>query len=184
MTALIIILVLVVLCVLYYISMNNTFVSLQNKIEEAFSTMDVYLTKRADLVPNLVNCVKGYMTHETQTLEAVVAARNKAVSAGSHEEKIQAADELSSGISKIVALAESYPELKADTMFNNLMNQLNSLEDDIATSRRYYNGVVRQYNTKIDSFPSSIVAKQKNLVRQPLYEVSDESKRENVKVEF
>ena len=178
---LIAIVVLAVLAVLYFISTNNAFVALQNKIEEAFSTMDVYLVKRAELIPNIVATVKGYAKHETETLEKVVAARNSAVTAG---DKIAADTELTKAVRQVFALAESYPELKANTYFLNLQQQRSSIEEDIATSRRYYNGVVRQYNTKLQSFPSSLVASAKGLVRQPMFEVSDDSQRQNVKVEF
>ncbi len=178
---LIAIVVLAVLAVLYFISTNNAFVALQNKIEEAFSTMDVYLVKRAELIPNIVATVKGYAKHETETLEKVIAARNSAVTAG---DKIAADTELTKAVRQVFALAESYPELKANTNFLNLQQQLSSIEEDIATSRRYYNGVVRQYNTKLQTFPSSLVASSKGLVRQPLFEVSDDSQRQNVKVEF
>ena len=178
---LIAIVVLAVLAVLYFISTNNAFVALQNKIEEAFSTMDVYLVKRAELIPNIVATVKGYAKHETETLEKVVAARNSAVTAG---DKIAADTELTKAVRQVFALAESYPEVKANTNFMNLHQQLSSIEEDIATSRRYYNGVVRQYNTKLQSFPSSLVASAKGLVRQPMFEVSDDSQRQNVKVEF
>ncbi|MBR2826731.1 MAG: LemA family protein [Erysipelotrichaceae bacterium] len=178
---LIAIVVLAVLAVLYFISTNNAFVALQNKIEEAFSTMDVYLVKRAELIPNIVATVKGYAKHETETLEKVIAARNSAVTAG---DKIAADTELTKAVRQVFALAESYPELKANTNFLNLQQQLSSIEEDIATSRRYYNGVVRQYNTKLQTFPSSLVASAKGLVRQPMFEVSDDSQRQNVKVEF
>lgn len=178
---LIAIVVLAVLAVLYFVSTNNAFVALQNKIEEAFSTMDVYLVKRAELIPNIVATVKGYAKHETETLEKVIAARNSAVTAG---DKIAADTELTKAVRQVFALAESYPELKANTNFLNLQQQLSSIEEDIATSRRYYNGVVRQYNTKLQSFPSSLVASAKGLVRQPMFEVSDDSQRQNVKVEF
>jgi len=178
---LIAIVVLAVLAVLYFISTNNAFVALQNKIEEAFSTMDVYLVKRAYLIPNIVATVKGYAKHETETLEKVIATRNSAVTAS---DKIAADTELTKAVRQVFALAESYPELKANTNFLNLQQQLSSIEEDIATSRRYYNGVVRQYNTKLQSFPSSLVASAKGLVRQPMFEVSDDSQRQNVKVEF
>ena len=178
---LIAIVLLAVLAVLYFISTNNAFVALQNKIEEAFSTMDVYLVKRAELIPNIVATVKGYAKHETETLEKVIAARNSAVTAG---DKIAADTELTKAVRQVFALAESYPELKANTNFLNLQQQLSSIEEDIATSRRYYNGVVRQYNTKLQTFPSSLVASAKGLVRQPMFEVSDDSQRQNVKVEF
>lgn len=177
----IVLIVLVVLCVLYAITTNNSFVALQNKIEEAFSTMDVYLVKRAELIPNLVATVKGYAKHEGETLEKVIAARNSAVTPG---EKMAAESDITSAVRSVFALAEAYPELKANTNFLNLQQQLASIEEDIATSRRYYNGVVRQYNTKLQSFPSNLIAGMNHLEKQPLFEVSDDSQRQNVKVEF
>ena len=178
---LIAIIVIAVLAVLYFISTNNAFVALQNKIEEAFSTMDVYLVKRAELIPNIVATVKGYAKHETETLEKVVAARNSAVTAS---DKIAADTELTKAVRQVFALAEAYPELKANTNFLNLQDQLSKIEDDIATARRYYNGVVRQYNTKLQTFPSSLVASYNHLEKQPMFEVSDDSQRQNPKVEF
>ncbi len=180
-TFFIVLIILLVLAVIYYIATNNAFVALQNKIEEAFSTMDVYLVKRAELIPNLVATVKGYAKHEGETLEKVIAARNAATTT---TEKMAAESELTSAVKQIFALAEAYPELKANTNFLNLQQQLSQIEEDVATSRRYYNGVVRQYNTKLQSFPSSIVASAKGLVKQPLFEVSDDSQRQSVKVEF
>lgn len=173
-----------ILCVVYYISTYNGFVALQNKIEEAFSTMDVYLVKRSDLIPNLVNVVKGYTKHESETLEKIVAARQNGLSAKTNAEKIAAADELSQAVKGLSVVVEAYPELKADTNFVNLQKELSKIEEDVATSRRYYNGVVRQYNTKVQSFPSNIVANAKGFVRQPLFEVSDDAQRDSVKVEF
>ena len=181
---LIFLVIIAVICVLYYISTFNGLVALQNKIEEAFSTMDVYLVKRSDLIPNLVATVKGYAAHEQDTLEKVINARNKAVSAKDAEGKIAAESELTGAVRGLLALSENYPELKADGTFMKLQDQLASIEEDVATSRRYYNGVVRQYNTKIQSFPSSIIASSRGMVKQPLFEVSDESQRDSVKVEF
>ncbi len=173
--------ILAVLCVVYYISAYNGFIRLQNMIEEAFSTMDVYLVKRAELIPNLVNVVKGYAKHETDTLEKVIAARNAATTPAA---KIEADSKMTEAIRGVFALSESYPELKADKSFTLLQQQLNDIENEIASSRKYYNGVVRQYNTKVQAFPTSIIANAKGFVRQPLFEVSDDRQRENVKVEF
>lgn len=171
----------VVLAAIYYISTYNGFIRLQNMIEEAFSTMDVYLVKRAELIPNLVNTVKGYAKHESETLEKVILARNAATS---NAEKMAADSQLTEAIKSVFALAESYPELKSNSNFMLLQQQLTDIENDIAKSRKYYNGVVRQYNTKIQTFPSSLIANSRNFVRQPLFEVSDDRQRENVKVEF
>lgn len=176
-----VILGLAVLAAIYYVSTFNGFIRLQNMIEEAFSTMDVYLVKRAELIPNLVNVVKGYAKHESETLEKVILARNAATT---NAEKMEADNQITEALKSVFALAESYPELKSNSNFLLLQQQLNDIENDIANSRKYYNGVVRQYNTKIQSFPSSLIAQAKNFVRQPLFEVSDDRQRENVKVEF
>lgn len=171
----------VVLAAIYYVTTYNGFIRLQNMIEEAFSTMDVYLVKRAELIPNLVNTVKGYAKHESETLEKVILARNAATS---NAEKMAADSQLTDAIKSVFALAESYPELKSNSNFMLLQQQLTDIENDIAKSRKYYNGVVRQYNTKVQTFPSSLIANSKNFVRQPLFEVSDDRQRDNVKVEF
>ena len=176
--------VLLIAVVIYAISTHNTLVSLQNKISEAFSTMDVFLVKRSDLIPNLVATVKGYAKHESETLENVIAARNKALTATTNTEKLAAESDLSGAISKLFALAESYPDLKANQNFLSLQGDLKEMENDIASSRRYYNGVVRQFNTMLETIPSRFVASAMNLQKEPLYEVSDEKQRENVKVEF
>ena len=171
----------VVLAAIYYVTTYNGFIRLQNMIEEAFSTMDVYLVKRAELIPNLVNTVKGYAKHESETLEKVILARNAATS---NAEKMAADSQLTDAIKSVFALAESYPELKSNSNFMLLQQQITDIENDIAKSRKYYNGVVRQYNTKVQTFPSSLIANSKNFVRQPLFEVSDDRQRDNVKVEF
>ncbi len=175
------VLVLVVLLFLWYISTYNGFVRKQNLIDEAFATMDVYLVKRYDLIPNLVSTVKGYAAHEAETLEKIVNARNRGAS---RADQLQNEGEISSQIKSIFALAESYPDLKANTSFLNLQQTLTGIEDEIAKSRKYYNAVVRDYNTAIASFPGSIVANMKNFLREPLFEVSSEAQRENVKVDF
>ncbi len=175
---------LVVVLVIYLVGAYNGFVVSRNKVEEAFSTMDVYLIKRSDLIPNLVETVKGYAKHEKETLENVIKARNMAVSATTPEDKIKAAGEMSGMLSRLFALAESYPDLKANTNFQDLMAQLKVVEEDIANARKYYNGIVRQYNTSIEVFPANIVANMFKFVKKPLFEVEDESQRKNVKVEF
>ncbi|MBQ1478197.1 MAG: LemA family protein [Erysipelotrichaceae bacterium] len=181
MTFIIIILAIVVVAFLWYISTYNGFVRKQNLIDEAFATMDVYLTKRYDLIPNLVATVKGYAAHEAETLEKIVNARN---AGASRADQIKADEEVTTQIRQIFALAESYPDLKANESFLSLQNSLSSIEDEIAKSRKYYNAIVRDYNTSIASFPGSIVANMKNFLREPLFEVSSEAQRENVKVEF
>lgn len=149
MIAIIVIGVIALLIVLYILSSYNAFVRLNNQVKEAFSTMDVYLKKRWDLIPNLVETVKGYAKHEKGTLEEVVKLRNSAYDGMSDEEKIEANAKISAVIPKIMALAEAYPNLKANENFMNLSNQISSLEEDIANSRKYYNAIVRKFNDKV-----------------------------------
>ncbi len=175
---------LVILIALYAVSGYNSLVSLRNQVEEAFSTMDVYLTKRYDLIPNLVETVKGYAKHEKETLEAVISARNKAVNATTMEGKIEAENAMSGVIGRLFALAEAYPDLKANTNFLDLQTQLKSIEDDIANARKYFNGVTRQYNTKIEVFPMNLLAGIFGFTKKPLFVVADEQQRQNVKVSF
>lgn len=174
----------VAIIALYVMATYNGFINLRNSVEEAFSTMDVYLKKRYDLIPNLVETVKGYAKHEATTLEEVIKARNVAASADNIEDAIAAQGELQKTLAHLFALAESYPDLKANTNFLDLQNQLSNIETEIAQSRKFYNGVVKTYNIKLESFPSNIVGGMFNFTRKPLYEVSDASERENVKVEF
>lgn len=179
----IILIVILVLLVIYLISTYNTFVRLRNSVREAFSTMDVYLKKRWDMIPNIVNTVKGFAKHEKETLEGVIKLRNGAYDSMSPEEKIATNQELSRGITKIMALAEAYPDLKANTNFMDLSNQLAKVEDDISNSRKYYNAVVRRYNDKIEMFPSNLVASIFGFKLEKMFEIVEEE-RENVKVEF
>lgn len=171
------------LLVLYALSTYNALVGLNNKVKEAFSTMDVYLKKRWDLIPNIVETVKGYAKHESETLENVIKLRNSAYDNMSDNEKIKTNEALTSGINKIMALAESYPDLKANENFRDLSNQLTKIEDDIANSRKYYNGVVRIFNNKTEMFPSNIFAKLFGFKSKEMFEAAA-SERENVKVEF
>ena len=180
---LIILVVVIVLIILYLISCYNKFVKLNNMVEEAFATMDVYLKKRWDLIPNLVNTVKGYAKHEQETLEKVIGLRTGSYDSLSPEEKIEANKQLSAGITKIMALAESYPDLKANQNFMDLSNQLTGVEEDIANSRKYYNAVVKKFNDAIMVFPSNIVASIFKFKSKKMFEI-DNSERENVKVEF
>ena len=180
----IIVLAVVVLLVLWLVSSYNGFVRLRNKSEEAFSAMDVSLKKRYDLIPNFVETVKGYAKHEQDTLQAVINARNMAMNANSPEQKIANDNALSGTLKSLFALTESYPDLKANQNFLSLQNQLSRIEEEIAGSRRYYNGVVNKYNTKTEMFPGNILASLFGFKRKPLYEVNSESERENVKVSF
>lgn len=178
------VLIILAVIVVYIIAEKNAFVTLGNSTDEAFSTMDVYLKKRHDLIPNLVETVKGYAKHESGTLEAVINARNKAVSAGTNEEKLKAEGEVTGALKNLFALAESYPDLKANASFLQLQKQLQDMENEIADSRKYYNGCVKQFNIKVESFPSSLIANMFHYQKQPMFAVADESERENVKVQF
>lgn len=184
MKIIIIIAVIIVIIAIWFISAYNGFIKLKNKIEEAFSTMDVYLKKRWDLVPNLVNSVKGYAKHEQETLSKVTEMRAKSYESMTANEKVEAGMNLGSALSRLIATAESYPDLKANENFVNLQNQLNEIENDIANSRKYYNGCVRQMNTKVESFPSNIIAGMFHFEKFRMYEVEEAGERENVKVEF
>lgn len=167
----------------WYISCYNGLQTLKNKVEEAWSTIDVQLKKRYDLIPNLVATVKGYAKHESGTLEAVVAARNAAMSARG-DEKLQAENALSGTLKSLFALQEQYPDLKADAQFLDLQRQLKSVEDELAAARRYYNGVVKEINTKIDVFPSSFVARRMRLEKRAYFELESAEERQSVRVEF
>ena len=174
----------VVLLVLWLIASYNKLVRGKNKVEEAFSTMDVYLKKRFDLIPNLVETVKGYAKHESETLEKVIAARNAAGSSQNMEERVKNEAALSGALKNIFALAESYPDLKANTNFMDLQGQLKQVEEDIANARKFYNAVVRNYNNDVMTIPTNIIASLFHFEKQPMYEVADAAERENVKVSF
>lgn len=181
-TALIIV-VPVVIIIGLLIGGYNTFVKKRNKTQEAYSTMDVHLKKRYDLIPNLVNCVKGYAKHEKETLEKVISARNMAQSSTTVTDKIANENILSGTLKSLFAISEAYPDLKANTQFLDLQQQLKQIEKDIASARTYYNAVVNDFNTTIESFPSNILAKMCKFKRLPLFEI-DGTMRENVEVKF
>ncbi len=170
--------------VLWGVGAYNAFVKMRNVVEEAFSTMDVYMKKRYDLIPNLVESVKGYAAHESGTFEKVVQARNIAQQATTVEEKLAAENALTGTLRSLFALAESYPDLKANQNFLDLQSQLQKVEEDIANSRKYYNAVVKEYNTKTEQFPSNFIANMFNFTRKPMFEMENEAERQNVKVEF
>ena len=180
----IIIAVVVVLILLWVISTYNKFVKLQNKVEEAFSTMDVYLKKRYDLIPNLVETIKGYTKHESETLERVISARNLAVNAQSLDEKIKSEKNFPSMLGPLYAISEQYPNLKADQHFTQLQNELQNIESEIANSRKYYNAVCVKFNNLVEMFPSNLLAGMFHKTKKPLYEIEDAAQRENVKVQF
>lgn len=176
-----IILAVIILIIIYVFILYNSFISLDNKVKEAFSTMDVYLKKRWDLIPNLVETVKGYTKYEEETLTRVTKLRNNVYNEMTNDEKIINNEELSSDVSKIMALKEAYPELKANENFIDLSNKLTKIEDDIANARKYYNGTVRIYNNKVQMFPNNIFAKIFNYKTKRMFEASLEDKQ-NIRI--
>lgn len=176
-----IILAVIILIIIYAFILYNNFISLDNKVKEAFSTMDVYLKKRWDLIPNLVETVKGYAKYEEETLTRVTKLRNNVYNEMTNDEKIINNEELSSNVSKIMALKEAYPELKANENFIDLSNKLTKIEDDIANARKYYNGTVRIYNNKVQMFPNNIFAKIFGYKTKRMFEASLEDKQ-NIKI--
>ena len=176
-----IILAVIILIIIYAFILYNNFISLDNKVKEAFSTMDVYLKKRWDLIPNLVGTVKGYAKYEEETLTRVTKLRNTVYNEMTNDEKIINNEELSSDISKIMALKEAYPELKANENFIDLSSKLTKIEDDIANARKYYNGTVRIYNNKVQMFPNNIFAKLFGYKTKRMFEANYEEKQ-NIKI--
>lgn len=174
----------IVLVVFWVIGAYNGFIKLRNKVEEAFATMDVYLKKRYDLIPNLVETVKGYAKHESETLQKVISARNMAANATSTEEKVAGENMLQGTLKSLFAIAEAYPDLKANAEFMNLQSQLSEMEGEIANSRKYYNAIVKEFNTKVEVFPSNIIAKLFKFTRKTMFEVEEAEQRQNVKVQF
>ena len=178
-----IVIAVIVIIVLYALITYNNFIKLKNMVKEAFATMDVYLKKRWDLIPNIVETVKGYAKHEENTLKEVVELRNSSYDSMSDDEKVKANQKISKDINKIMLLAESYPDLKASTNFQDLSRELSKVEEDIANSRKYYNGAIEMFNNKVEMFPSNIFAKLFGYKPKEMFE-TDEQERENVKVSF
>lgn len=173
----------IVICVGYYLVILNKLVKLNNKVKEAFSTMDVYLKKRWDLIPNVVEVVKGYAKYEKDTLEKIVLARNGNYDDLSQEEKIKTNGQINGDVSKLIALGENYPELMANKNFLSLQLELSSLEDEIAQSRKYYNAVVRDYNNMVEMIPSNIVAKTLGYKVKEMF-MTEENEKEVVTVKL
>ena len=178
-----IIIAIVVLLLVYVLISYNGLVKTNNSVKEAFSTMDVYLKKRWDLIPNIVETVKGYAKHEKETLESVVQLRNSAYDKMSQNDKMVTNDQVTGALSKLMALSESYPDLKANQNFFDLSAQLTKIEEDIANSRKYYNAVVKELNNKVQMFPSNIISKLFGFQEIKMFEISEKEK-ENIKVEL
>lgn len=183
MTVLLMLVVIIAVLALWAIAIYNGLIRLKNRVDEAWSDIDVQLKRRYDLIPNLVNTVKGYATHEKEVFEKVTEARSRAMSAGSPHEKEEAENMLSGTLKSLFAVAESYPDLKANQNFLELQRELTDTEDKIQASRRFYNGNVRDFNTKIEVFPNNVFAKMMNFAKREFFEAENEAK-EVVKVEF
>ncbi len=178
------IIVIVVLVILWAIAIYNGLVGKKLKVENAWGQIDVQLQRRFDLIPNLVNCVKGYMEHEKEVLEKVTELRTAWAGAKGPNEKIELDNELSGALKTIMAVSENYPDLKANQNFSELQEELRNTENKIAYSRQFYNDSVTMYNEAIAVFPSNIIASMFAFKPQTLFVVTDEETRKNVKVDF
>lgn len=177
--------VLVIIYAIWYFTTKNGLISVRNDTEEAFSAMDVHMKRRYDLIPNLVATCKGYAKFEGDTLVKVTEARQLCLNAETTEDKCAAESKLALSLRTLLnSVHEAYPELKANTQFNNLSKQLEQLEHEIAQSRKYYNAKVKLYNTKIEQFPSSIVAGRMRLERKSYFEIEDVQERQAPTVSF
>lgn len=181
--ALYIIIGIIVLLAIYLLVTYNSLIKSNNIVKEAFSTMDIYLKKRWDLIPNLVEVVKGYAKYEKETYNEITSLRTNSYESMTMDKKINVNEQLTQGISKIMAISENYPELKASENFLQLSRDLTKIEDEIANSRKYYNGAVRIFNNKIQMFPSNIVAGMFGFKQANMFEADTEEKN-NVKVEL
>ncbi len=184
MSPLIILLIVLGVVAFWLIATYNGLITLRNRVDEAWSDIDVQLKRRYDLIPNLVNTVKGYAAHEGQTLEKVIAARNAAMSATNPHAKAEAENALSGTLKSLFALSESYPDLKANQNFLSLQTELTDTENKILASRRFYNGNVRDFNTKLQVFPTNIIANALGFTKRDFFEVDSEEERKNVEVKF
>ncbi|MFH0951054.1 MAG: LemA family protein [bacterium] len=186
-TTLWIVLIIIAIIVVAIIALYNGLIRLKNRVDEAWADIDVQLKRRYDLIPNLVETVKGYATHEQGTLDKVIQARNAAMSAGqtdNMEEKLKAENVLSSTLKSIFALSEAYPDLKANQNFLELQRELTDTEDKIQAARRFYNTNVRDFNTKLQVFPTNIFGKLLGFADRKFFEVADVKEREVVDVKF
>ena len=166
-----------------FVIIYNGFIRIRNQCEEAFATINAYLKQRWDLVPNLVETVKAYASHEKETLEKVVEARNRAMGSGSVRDLEMNETALAAGLKSLFVLSEAYPDLKANQGFITLQNQLQKMENDILQARKYYNAVVKEYNSKREFFPQSIIASMMKLEKKEYFMI-DETERANVRVAF
>jgi len=179
-----ILIIVLVAVVLWLIAVYNGLIRLKNRVDEAWSDIDVQLKRRYDLIPNLVEAVKGYATHEKELFTKVTEARSKAMQAGSLADKATAENMLSDTLKSLFAVAENYPDLKASQNFAKLQDELSDTENKIQAARRFYNGMVRDFNTKIQVFPNNLLAGTLGFKAREFFEVADAKERENVQVKF
>jgi LemA protein len=184
MTFLYIILGIIAVIVLWAVGVFNGLIKLKNRTDEAWSDIDVQLKRRHDLIPNLIETVKGYAAHEKQAFESVTNARAKAISAQGINEKAKAEDVLSGTLKTLFAVAEAYPELKANTNFLQLQTELADTENKIQAARRFYNGNVRDLNIKIETFPSRIIAGMLGFKKREFFEIENAAEKEVPQVKF
>ena len=166
----------IVILLIYILITYNSFINSRNLVKEAFSTMDIYLKKRWDIIPNLIEVVKGYSKYEKETLTKITSLRSSSYDELTMDNKININEELSKCLSNIFAVSENYPELKANELYANLSSNLISIEDEIANSRKYYNGTVRNFNNKIQIFPNNILAKLFRFKEFKMFEANAEEK--------
>jgi LemA protein len=174
----------IVVVIVFVIAIYNKLIKMRNHADEAWSDIDVQLKRRYNLIPNIVEAVKGYAAHEEGVFTKVTEARSNAINAGNLKEQAQAENMLSGALKSLFAVAENYPELKANENFMQLQNELVDTEDKIQAARRFYNGTVRDFNTKIQQFPNSIIASMFKFEAKEFFEVEDEEQKEVVKVSF
>jgi len=179
-----ILIIILVAVVLWLIAVYNGLIRLKNRVDEAWSDIDVQLKRRYDLIPNLVEAVKGYATHEKELFTKVTEARSKAMQAGSLADKANAENMLSDTLKSLFAVAENYPDLKASQNFAKLQDELSDTENKIQAARRFYNGMTRDFNTKIQVFPNNLLAGTLGFKSREFFEVADAKERENVQVKF
>ena len=174
----------VIIVILIAIGIYNSIVSLRNQVDNSWSQIDVQLRKRYDLIPNLVETVKGYAAHERETLEKVISARQMGIDAKTVKEQSKAENMITDTLKSLFALSENYPNLKADQHFSRLMEQLNGIESNIAYSRQFYNDMVMKLNTRIQTFPGNVFARMFNFTTRDYFEIGEAAAREPVKVQF
>lgn len=171
-----IVILLILIAVVVFINMRNNLVAMEEKIDAAWAEIDNQLQRRADLIPNLVNTVKGYAAHEEDVFTQIAEARSKLAGSGSVSEKAEGYNQMQSALSRLLVVVEQYPELKANENFTRLMDELAGTENRIAVARKRYNDVVREFNIKIRMFPTSMIANNLGMEKQPYFEISEEAR--------